>query len=60
MDQQGGKITLLWVPGHVGITGNENAYTAAKKALNERKHSTDKYLSQDLTNWIERKHQKEQ
>jgi hypothetical protein len=25
MDLQVGKITLLWVPGHVGITGNENA-----------------------------------
>jgi hypothetical protein len=35
MDQQGGKITLLWVQGHVGVTGNENADTAAKKALNE-------------------------
>jgi hypothetical protein len=29
-DQQGEKITLLWVSGHVGVTGNENADTAAK------------------------------
>jgi hypothetical protein len=34
MDQQGGKITLLWVLGHVGITNN--ADTATKKALTER------------------------
>jgi ribonuclease HI len=37
MDQQGGKIMLLWVPGHVGIKGY-----------------------QELTKWIERKHQEEQ
>jgi hypothetical protein len=33
MDQQGGKITLHWVPGHVSITSNENADTAAKEVL---------------------------
>jgi hypothetical protein len=44
MDQQGGKITLLWVPGHVGVIFNENAYTAAKETLNEGIESTKKYL----------------
>jgi ribonuclease HI len=60
MDQQGGKITLLWVPGYVGITGNENVDTAAKEAQNERIQSTEKYPPQDLIKWIERKHQEEQ
>jgi ribonuclease HI len=60
MDQQGEKITLLWVPGHVGIPSNENADTAAKEALNERIQSTKKYPPQDLTKWIDRKHQVEQ
>jgi hypothetical protein len=36
MDQQELKITLLCVSGHVGITCNENADTAAKEDLNER------------------------
>jgi ribonuclease HI len=36
MDQQGGKITLLWVPEHVSITSNEITDIAAKEALNER------------------------
>jgi ribonuclease HI len=44
MDQQGGKITLLWVPGHVGITGNKTADTAAKKAMNERIKNTESIL----------------
>jgi hypothetical protein len=43
MDEQGGKITLLWVSGHVGITNNENADTATKKALTERIQSTEKH-----------------
>jgi hypothetical protein len=51
MDQQGGKITFVWLP------GNENADTASKEALNERILSTKKYSPQDLTKWIERKYQ---
>jgi ribonuclease HI len=60
MDQQGGKITLHWVPGHVSITSNENADTAAKEVLNERIKSTEKNPPQVLTKWIEPKHQQEQ
>jgi hypothetical protein len=40
MDQQGGKTTLLWVPGPVEITGNENADITTKKALKHRKVSS--------------------
>jgi hypothetical protein len=53
-------ITLFWVPGHVGFSGNENADTAAKEALNERIQSTEKYPQRDLAKWIDRKHQEEQ
>jgi hypothetical protein len=55
MDQQCGKITLLWVPGHMGIICN-----VTKEALNEQIKSIEKYPAQNLTNWIKRKHQKEQ
>jgi ribonuclease HI len=51
-DQQGGKFTLISVGGHVGITGNKNADTAAKEALNERMHSTEKYPPQNPTKWM--------
>jgi ribonuclease HI len=33
MDKQKGNITLCWVPGHAGITRNEEAET--KKKQNE-------------------------
>ena len=32
LDQAGKKITLCWVPSHVGIPGNERADAAAKRA----------------------------
>jgi hypothetical protein len=51
---------LLWVPRHVGITGNVNADTATKEALNEQTQSIEKHRPQDLTKWIERKYQEEQ
>jgi ribonuclease HI len=47
---------LLWVPGHVDIIGNKNADIVAKKALNEHRKISSP-IPQDLTKWIERKHQ---
>ena len=30
------EIVFMWVPGHSGIRGNESAYRAAKKALDNK------------------------
>jgi inorganic pyrophosphatase len=43
IDQASTKITLLWVPSPVGLLGNEAADDAAKEALNEETHHTEKY-----------------
>jgi len=40
----GKRIVFLWVPGHVGILGNEKADQAAKNALGEE-HSQASYIS---------------
>ena len=32
MSQDGKKITMVWIPGHIGIEGNERADAEAKKA----------------------------
>jgi ribonuclease HI len=40
LDQEGPRITLLWIPSHKGIPGNEKADQAAKEALDE---DTERY-----------------
>jgi ribonuclease HI len=42
LDQEGLRITLLWVPSHKGIPGNKMADQAAKEALNEDIPTTER------------------
>jgi ribonuclease HI len=51
LEQKRDNITLLMVPSHVGIPVNENADSAAKKALDEQLDRTEEYHPQDLTKW---------
>jgi ribonuclease HI len=41
LDHEGPRITLLWVPSHKGIPGNEKADQAAKEALDLKKWLTE-------------------
>jgi ribonuclease HI len=52
MDQEGPRITVLWVPSHKGIPGNEKADQAAKKALDENIPTTEICLPDDLKKWL--------
>jgi hypothetical protein len=40
------------VPGHAGITGNEEADEEAKRALEDSIPNDEKYLPKDLIGWI--------
>jgi hypothetical protein len=40
------------VPGHAGITGNEEASAEAKRALEESISNDEKYPPEDLSRWI--------
>jgi ribonuclease HI len=51
LEQEGDKITLLWVSSHVGIPGNEQADSAAKEALDEQIDRPEEYPPQDLAKW---------
>jgi hypothetical protein len=52
LDEETEKVTLLWVPGHMGIPGNGIADEEAKATLEDVLLSTEKYPPQDLINWI--------
>jgi ribonuclease HI len=48
MDRHRKQITLLWVPGHMGIPGNEQADEEAKAALDDDIQQNYEYSLKDL------------
>jgi hypothetical protein len=46
------KLLDAWVPGHIGIQGNEIADEKAKASLENNLLATEKYPPQDLITWI--------
>jgi ribonuclease HI len=52
MDRNENQITLLWVPGHMGIPGNEQADEEAKAALDDDVQQNEEYPSKDLEKWF--------
>jgi hypothetical protein len=55
MDKRKRNVTLCWVPGHAGITGNEEADKEAKRTLEESISNDKKYPPDDLSGWIKTK-----
>jgi hypothetical protein len=52
MDKRKGNVTLCWVPGHAGITGNEEAVEEAKRYLEKSISNDEKKPPEDLSGWI--------
>jgi ribonuclease HI len=48
IDNLENRISLIWVPSHAGISGNEAADQAAKDALTEEIDNRETYPPQDL------------
>jgi ribonuclease HI len=48
LDHEGPRITLLWVPSHKGIPGNEKADQATKEVLDEDISTAERYPPDDL------------
>jgi ribonuclease HI len=54
MDKRKGNVTLCWVPGYAGITGNEEVDEEDKQVLAELIPNDEKYPPEDLSGWIQR------
>jgi ribonuclease HI len=54
LDQEKGRVKLMWIPSHSGITGNERADEAAKNALEEDIKDRELYPPQDLIIWMKK------
>jgi hypothetical protein len=53
LNEEREKVTLLWVPGYMGIPGNGIAEEEAKSTLEDvLLLTTEKYPPQHLINWI--------
>jgi ribonuclease HI len=52
MDRNRKQIALLWVPGHMGIPGNEQADEEAKAAMDDDIQQNEEYPSKDLEKWL--------
>jgi hypothetical protein len=44
----------MWLPSHLGITGNVRAGEGAKNALEEDINDRELYPPQDLINWVKK------
>jgi hypothetical protein len=55
MDKRKGNETLCCVPGHPGITGNEEADEEAKRALEETISNDEKYPPEYFADALKRK-----
>jgi hypothetical protein len=49
------KIEIMWIPSHVGLSGNEKADALAKKGSCERKNCKTQMDRDDIKNLIKRK-----
>jgi ribonuclease HI len=52
LDQEKGRVKLIWIPSHSGVTGDEWADETAKNALEEDINDRELYPSQDLIDCI--------
>jgi hypothetical protein len=48
LDNERPRISLLWVPSHKRIPGNEKAHLAAKEALDKEISINERYPTDDL------------
>jgi hypothetical protein len=53
MDHLKKQTTLMWVPGHMGIPGNEQVDEKAKATLDDDLEQNEEYPPKDLENWMQ-------
>jgi hypothetical protein len=53
--EEGSNLRLMWVPTHMGITGNERADKAAKDARDQNVETAIKVVKSDYCIWVKEK-----
>jgi ribonuclease HI len=54
LDQEKGRVKLMWIPSHSGVMGNKRADEAARNALEEDINNRELYPPRDLFNWMKK------
>jgi hypothetical protein len=58
--EEGSILRLIWIPSHMGITGNECADKAATDALDQNVETKIKVVKSDYCKWVKQEEVAEQ
>jgi ribonuclease HI len=52
LDEESRIVSLIWIPGHKGVAGNEQVDIEAKSTFEDTLHPTKRIPPRDLSKWL--------